>query len=159
MSFDDIFSVLSDFRKSMLAEVDSLDQHDLLQLAVDVHAVKGFVGELFNEVQALVSERVGFLGEPVQVDGASVEIKAGEARKTWDHGGLAAEVSRRLVDSNVDLETGEVLLSPRELVERAFRFAGVSYWRVGELKKLNIDADDFCEVGERKVNVVVRRDR
>lgn len=159
MNFDDVFIFLNTFRKSMLAEVDSLDRKELLQLAADVHSMKSYVGELFSEVQDIVTERVGFVGEPVQVDGASVEIKSGDPRKSWDHRGLASEVSRRLVDSNVDLETGEVQCSPRELIERAFQFAGVSYWKVGELKKLNIDPDDFCEVGERKTNIVIRRDR
>jgi len=49
-------------------------------------------------------------------------------------------------------------LSPQELIQQVLEFVGLSYWKVGKLKELHIDADDFCEVGESKKNLVVRRD-
>ena len=69
------------------------------------------------------------------------------------------EVSRRIVDKSVDMETGEITMSSQEMIQQAMEYMGVSYWKVGNLKDLHIDADDYCEVGEPKKSLVIRRDK
>jgi hypothetical protein len=32
-----------------------------------------------------------------------------------------------------------------------------SYWRVGELSKIGLNADNYCETGEPKVSLIVRK--
>jgi|TARA_R110000803_G_scaffold37598_13_gene81123 hypothetical protein len=140
-------------------DIESADTTDLLQFASDLHSVKSFVSQLFNEVQANVTEHVGNLVIPVDVDGATVEIKSGAPRKTWDHKSLINDISKRLVDSSVDLNTGEVLKTPTAMIREALEFAGISYWKVTKLKELHLDADDYCEVGEAKKSLVIRRNK
>lgn len=139
--------------------LDSTDTEFLLQLASDLHLVKTYAASLFNEFQSVLTEHLGNLASPVSVDGATVEIKSGSPRKAWDHSALIDEVSRRLVDQSVDMNTGEVLASPHDLIRQAMEYVGVSYWKVTNLKNLHIDADDYCEVGEPKKNLVIRRDK
>jgi len=54
------------------------------------------------------------------------------------------------------METGEVLKTPKEMVEQMIEFCGISYWRVKELSKIGINADNYCEVGEPKTNIIIR---
>jgi hypothetical protein len=137
----------------------SVDADELLQLASDFHAFKTDVGDIYSIFQSSVTSFVGVSAAPVAVDGATVEVRAGSPRKAWDHKGLMSEVSRRIVDRNIDLDTGEVKMNPQEMIEEALHYMGVSYWKVGTLKDLHIDADDFCEVGESKKSIVIRRDK
>jgi hypothetical protein len=132
---------------------------ELLQLATDLHGVKGYVTDLFNELQSILTEHIGFVGVPVVVDGATVEIKSGAPRKSWDHESIISDVSRRIVDSSVDLNTGEITKSPVDMIREALQFAGISYWKVSKLKELHLDADEYCEVGESKKSLVIRRDK
>ena len=34
-----------------------------------------------------------------------------------------------------------------------------SYWRIKELSKLGINADQYCEVGELKTSIIVRKEQ
>jgi hypothetical protein len=36
-------------------------------------------------------------------------------------------------------------------------FVQPSYWRVKELAKFGINADNYCEVGDYKTNIIVRK--
>jgi hypothetical protein len=48
-------------------------------------------------------------------------------------------------------------MTPQDMMVKMFEFAAVSYWRVKELSKIGISADNFCEVGEAKTNIIVRK--
>jgi hypothetical protein len=61
------------------------------------------------------------------------------------------------MESSVDLDTGEVLLSPQEIAVKMLDFVQPSYWRVKELAKFGINADNYCEVGDYKTNIIVRK--
>lgn len=164
MIADNIHEAYANLRQfeSMLLEVDqetleSSDTELLLQLASDLHLVKSYATSLFNELQDVLTEYLGHLATPVAVDGATVEIKSGSPRKTWDHKALIEDVSKRIVDSSIDLNTGEVVKSPKDMIAEALQFAGISYWKVTKLKELDLDADEYCEVGVPKKNLVIRR--
>jgi hypothetical protein len=68
-----------------------------------------------------------------------------------------AEVARRLVFESIDMETGEIMVSPEQLILKVLDFVQPSYWRIKELSKIGINADKFCEVGEHKTNIIVRK--
>jgi len=94
-------------------------------------------------------------GVPVDIDGRMVEKKTGSPRKSWDHTGLKSVVLQRLMSLSLDEETGEITLSPAEAVEKLLEYAHIDYWRVTELQKLDINADNYCEVGEAKTTIQV----
>ena len=166
MNIKDIISVLANFSSEVddlqqivcLEVPDDVSREDLLELAAAAHSLKASVSLLYSDVQDLVTNRVEFLAEPVKVSKGTIEIKSGSARKAWDHRTLMSVVSRRLVDRGTDIESGEVPMSVEDMVESLFDYVGISYWKVGKLKELGIDADDFCEVQEPKKNLVFRRD-
>jgi len=158
VNFDDVFPYLHNVRKEVLAEIDEMSNDELLNLAVEVHGLKKFIAEFFSEVEAIAIEKVRTLDVPTEVSsGATVEIKRGSPRKSWDHDSIIRTVSKRVVDMSVDLETGEVVSSPRDMIEYALKCAGVSYWKIGSLKELSIDPSEYCTVSDPVSNLVIRR--
>lgn len=78
--------------------------------------------------------------EPQEIPGVgTMQVRKGSTRKAWDHDGLAkAVISTRLA------ATGEVP-DPFEVRDWITEAASFSYWRVGILRELGIDASDYCE--------------
>lgn len=87
--------------------------------------------------------------------GTELKCKTGYSRKSWDNSGLLSAVYERLQQSSVDMDTGEVILSTEEIVSKILEYLQPSYWRVGALNNLGINADAYCEVGEPKTNIAI----
>ena len=117
--------------------------------------VKREVSDMLEQAKATLVDSMGTTPEIVS-HGITFEKKVGAARKTWDHKSLGDVVAQRIVDMSVDMETGEVITSPLDMVKQVLDYTGVSYWRVGELKNIGINADAYCEVGEPKSNIIIR---
>lgn len=109
-----------------------------------------------EEIEEIVAERmtesIFFLPS-----GQQVEKRIGADRKSWDHKALAEVVADRVYQSSVDMETGEVLLSPKEMMTKMLEYAAPSYWRVKELDKIGISADSYCQKSEGKTSVIISR--
>ena len=112
-----------------------------------------------DEYKQLCDTLVGLMGELPEVqsdNGFVIEKKTGAPRKTWQHAELGNEVARRLIQMNVDMDSGEVIRTPEELMTSMLEYAAPSYWRVKPLASIGIHADDYCEQGDPTTNVVVR---
>lgn len=118
--------------------------------------LKREVAELHDATKEKMATLMGKDPE-YQYGGFHFERKPGTSRKSWDHSTLSSVVAKRLTSMSIDLDTGEVLKSPEEMIREAFNFAGVSYWRVKELNKIGINADSYCEVVEGKPSIIVRQ--
>lgn len=120
------------------------------------------VGEAKKTIASLQREATEILLKsdwdraPFQNQSFSMETKTGQPRKKWDHDGLAAAVAKRISDSAIDMDTGEILKSAQQLIKELLDYAAPSYWRVGALRELGIDPDDFCDVGEPITNLIYR---
>lgn len=149
----DLDTVISDVFSN-----DSLEPSDAAKLIVAIHELKAGMGDVYAgaSMKAIqyFSERQM---DDVDIDGNRIEIRSAADRKKWDNEKLVAAVSRRLVESSIDLDTGEMTMTPQEMAERIFDFVQPSYWRVKELSKLGLNADSFCEVGEHRTNLIVRK--
>jgi hypothetical protein len=55
------------------------------------------------------------------------------------------------------MSTGEVVLSTEDLLKKVLDYIQPSYWRVKELSKIGINADNYCEVGDYKTSIIVRK--
>tara|TARA_B100000287_G_scaffold14257_2_gene14408 strand:+ start:18409 stop:18948 length:540 start_codon:yes stop_codon:yes gene_type:complete len=131
---------------------------DSFQSLGDLHLLKSRISFLYSELQTHLGDFVGNTAEPILIDGASIEIKSGAPRKSWDHESLTKDVAQRIYESSIDMDSGEVTKSAKEMMEEILKYGAVSYWRVGALKKLDIDADEYCEVGPSKKSMIIRRD-
>jgi len=154
---DTVTDLLLELRLLLGTLPSSSTDEELLEVAGALHHVKSIATQTFSEFQTIVAESID-ASAPVEISTGTIEVKSGAPRKSWDHSRLAAEVGRRVADRNMNIDSGEMSLSPQGLIQQVLEFVGLSYWKVGKLKELHIDADDFCEVGESKKNLVVRRD-
>lgn len=132
------------------------DVSALAGIVAVMHAVNASVKDEYKQLCDMLVTAMGDLPEVESDNGFVVEKKVGTPRKTWNHSDLGAEVARRLVQMNVDMDTGEVIKNPEELMAAMLEYAAPSYWRVKPLSAIGIHADDYCEQGEPTTNVVVR---
>jgi len=87
--------------------------------------------------------------------GAEIKCMTSAPRKKWDNQNLMSVVYDRLKSSSVNMDTGEVGLSDREIVAKLLDYLSPSYWRVKALNELGINADMYCETGEPKTNIAI----
>jgi hypothetical protein len=134
-------------------EITVEDGCEILYILQELKRDVAFViDELESSIAEKMEESIIFLPS-----GQQVERRTGADRKSWDHKGLANIVADRVFQSSIDIETGEVLLSPREMMTKMLDYAAPSYWRVKELDKLGISADAFCEKSEGKTSIVISK--
>ena len=62
----------------------------------------------------------------------------------------------RIQQSSIDMDTGEVVKSPKEMAMQMLDYLAPSYWRVGKLNEIGLNADLYCEPSEPKTSVIVR---
>lgn len=154
-AIDEASKIMLDVYNSVTSDIASGDIDVISELVVALDHMKREVSELLESVKDKMADMMGESPE-YSTNGFFFEKKMGSSRKAWDHKSLSQVVAKRLVESSVDLDTGEILKSPSEMIEEAFAFAGVSYWRIKELQRIGVNADSFCEVSEGKPSIIVR---
>jgi len=108
-----------------------------------------------NEVLAVMGNEDSFL----LPNGSEVERKSGFDRKGWRHRDLGAEVVDKIVSMSVDMDTGEITKSTKDIALEILDYCAPSYWRVKELGKIGINPDNYCEVGDLKTSLIVRKSK
>lgn len=106
-----------------------------------------------SAVLGIMGEKDGYMLS----NGAEIERKSAYDRKGWKHKDLGADVVDKLVAMSVDMDTGEITKSTREIALEILDYCAPSYWRVKELGKIGINPDNYCEVGELKTSLIVRK--
>lgn len=112
-------------------------------------ALLGFVRGMRQELQG--SEGFAELSLAKKMPDRVYEWAGGRAVKrrtstnvSWDNESVASAVmARALVDVNGELPGGEVQAAASRVKRLICDCAGFSYWRVGRLGELGIDADDY----------------
>ena len=159
-------SMMAMLNKALLDADDAMNEYlksdapveDVAESLVQLHAIKNYVGELYSSYSASVLSILQNANvDDMDIAGAKIEVRSAADRKKWNHDELANAVSKRLIDMSVDMDTGEVLLSAQDIASKMLEFVQPSYWRVKELAKVGINADNFCEVGDYKTNIIIRK--
>lgn len=144
------------YRNVQLLKDDNLSVQELSEILVAISNMKSDIQLILDDMSKIVAKAMDedmlTLG-----DGTSIERRDSSARKAWKHKDLAEAVSERIQRMAVDMDTGEVLLSSRQMMEKMLDYLQPSYWRVGALNSIGINADNFCEVSEPKETIVIRK--
>lgn len=156
---------LSDFHRTIMLLDEQVSKffsqqppiEDAAKFIVSLNMAKAELSVVYDEAVHILSMLMDQQKEVALADGSSIEKKWGVDRRAWKHKELASVIAQRLVQSSVDMDTGEVTLSQEEMITRLLDFLQPSYWRVKELEKIGVNADMFCEVGETKTNIIVRK--
>jgi hypothetical protein len=146
---------LLDLYDSVVADFKSDDPEVLAEILISLDKAKKEISELLDRTKEVLVQLMGELPE-LQYNGFVLEKKNGSPRKSWDHKTLAEIVSNRIIDMSIDMDTGEIIKSPQQMLMEIVEYTGISYWRVKELSKIGINADQYCEVGEPKTNIIIR---
>lgn len=126
---------------------------ELMEVFIAMDNIRKDVNMVHETVMNLIAERMD--AEVVFLDnGMQVERKQGEDRKKWDHNGLAVEVARKIEQLSIDPDTGEITMTPDEMMVKMLEYAAPSYWRLTQLRSIGVDADKYCEKTEGKVRLV-----
>jgi hypothetical protein len=123
----------------------------------ELQLIKASISMVYDTAAKFTADTMGNIGEVNLPNGVKIEKKTGADRKTWQHVDLAKNIASRLSDMSVDMSTGEVIMTPQEMVVKLLEYCAPSYWRVKELAKIGISADRFCEVSEPKTSIIIRR--
>jgi hypothetical protein len=133
------------------------DLATLCEVLVEMSNIKTSLALIYDDLANAVKTRMSH-GEIIATgSGATIECKMSKDRKGWQHQDLANIVADRIRTTSVDIGTGEVLLSQHEMITKLLDYIQPSYWRVGKLQEIGIDADDYCTVGDSKQNIVIRK--
>ena len=81
-------------------------------------------------------------------DGREVHVSFPTGRKAWRHAEIADVVSRRIVQSATDQETGEVTLTREDMVKELLKYASVSGWKVTTCSEIGVNVDNYCEAND-----------
>ena len=154
-----VMKALLDLDEQLGAFADSEPQpEELGSVLIDLHALKAGMTDVYGTFTAKAGSIFRNQNiEDLAMGASQIEVRTASDRKKWEHGKLANEVSRRLISSAVDMDTGEVLMSTDEVVTKLLDYIQPSYWRIKELAKLGINADNYCEVGDYKTNIIIRK--
>lgn len=132
------------------------DVTDACNIFVAVSEMKTSIALIFDEIQKKVLDALD--NDVVNVDeNVSVEKRWSTPRKAWRHQELTDEVTRRIMQMSIDMDTGERILTTEEMMKKLMDFVNPSYWRVKALNEIGISADQYCEVGESKPSIYINK--
>jgi len=155
-TIDEMRRLLAHFDEILLTFAE--DDHNVVEELGRLQAlgyIKQSIAETYKTMEAALIDDIDF---QVELPGGMVAEKmTGAPRKAWQHQRLGQEVARRIVDSSVDMDTGEILKSTEEMITELLKYAAPSYWRVKTLKELGIDANKYAETGEAKQSIKITR--
>lgn len=151
--------------KQQIADIDAklteyMDAAPVLEEAAEflvaLNILKRDMSVVYDSFSGRFASLMGNGAELSTASGAKIEKKGGADRKKWNHGELATRVAERLSEMSVDMDTGEIVMTAQQMVEKLLDYAAVSYWRVGKLGELGINPDMYCEQGDYKTSIIVR---
>ncbi len=147
-----------DLGREMTTYIDSGPEiAELSNALLQFNLAKRDLSVIYDEMSFAVA---GVMGseELVSLDnGAVIEKKGSYDRKAWQHKALATSVVSKLMRMSIDKETGEILNTPEEIALQLLDYAHCDYWRTKELDKIGINADSYCETGQLKISIIVRK--
>lgn len=149
---------IKELETEVLAYVDdSPDVNEAANALLQLNLAKRDIGSVYDSLSFAFGNLIGNEKELQLENGAVIEKKMSYERRAWQHKDLARAVADKLVKMSVDVETGEVLQDTKQLITDALGCAGISYWKVAEVSGLGIDVDNYCEAGQLKTSIIVRK--
>jgi hypothetical protein len=139
------------------AEDDVENLEASIELLVALNSVKSNLNSAYASYEQTVAAGMEETYQLTLPGNIVVTRRQGGSRKKWDSKRLGKEVAHRIVDQSIDMDTGEILYSTEEMIAQLLQYAAPSYWRVTELKKIGIDANNYSTVEDGKISVVIER--
>lgn len=147
---------IADLDMEVMVALENADQQEAAEMLLALNLAKRDLAYVYDSVSAKIATLLA--DDIIELDdGAVIERKIASSRTGWRHKDLGRDVANRIVQSSVDLETGEIALSPSEMVQKLLDYVQPSYWRAGALGQIGINPDNYCETSEPKTSIIVRK--
>ena len=161
MSLENVASIrraIMELDNALTEYVDSgADVEEVAKVLLQLNLAKSDLGMAYDSLSTRFSTMIKDKEVLNLENGAQIEKKSSYDRKGWQHKELANAVVDKLVRMSVDMDTGEITKTPSEIALDLMKYCAPSYWRIKELSSLGIDADNYCEVGQLKTSIIVRK--
>lgn len=159
---------LEEFQKALLDLEDALKVHknnkttsveDACKILVAISNFKTQLAMIYEDFSAYTIRMMEESDVVILPSGVTVEKKSSKDRRGWQHKDLASVVADRIRSLSIDMDTGERLMSQEEMIVKLLDYVQPSYWRVTALSDIGVNADDFCQAGEIKESISIRRNK
>lgn len=158
--FQSAILLLDDYIES-LKNKNSTDSQITLEnwceMIVEISNFKTQLSIIYNSLTHHVLKEMNETEMVVLSSGATIEKKWDKNRKAWKHKDLAEVVSEKIESLAIDMDTGERVLSTKEMITALLDYVQPSYWRVTALSNIGVNADDYCQVGESEATISLRK--
>lgn len=134
------------------------DPQDACSILFELNMAKRDMSLIYDDLANAVGNMMENNKE-VKIEGKGlIEKKSSYERRAWQHKDLASAVASKLSRMAIDMDTGEVVKTPEEVAMQILDYVQPSYWRVKELSNIGINADNYCETGNLKTSIIVRKE-
>ena len=130
---------------------------DACEVLSEINFLKRDLAIVYDAFAFVVPDLMGNVEKMTLPDGTQIEKSSSYDRRKWQHKELGSAVADKLIKSSIDMDTGEMTKSTREIAMEMLQYCAPSYWRVKELNKLGINPDNYCETGELRNSIIVRK--
>ena len=153
----DLHQTLLELQREFDAYVESSPSaEEACGLLLDLNLVKSEMRVVYESFAFGVGKVMGEASN-IMLPNGEVEKSYNTKRTGWQHKDLANVVAEKLMQRAIDMDTGEVMVNQHDLITQLLNYVQPSYWKVGELSKLGLNADNYCIAGETKVSIIVRK--
>lgn len=136
---------------------DTLTAEQVSEMIYELSQFKTQLGMVYNSLCDIATKKMNDGEVFILSTGYTVEKTWDKNRKGWQHKDLASVVAEKIQSSSVDMDTGEVVLSTKDMITALLDYVQPSYWRVTALSNIGVDADDFCQAGEPEPKISIRK--
>jgi hypothetical protein len=148
----DLDQALSEMRKN-----EDWDLSEIAETYFRLNSYKAELAVVVRQMETYLLEKMSET-EAVSVSSGDMIVKEwSKNRKSWQHKQLAEIVSERIERSAVDMDTGEVTMSTSEMIQALLEYVQPSYWRVGALSNIGVNADDYCQSGDSEPKIRIEK--
>ena len=165
MSTDKTLEVIALLRKQLIdldesvtiLKEESPSAEELSDVIVECNLLKRDISIVYDLLCDVMTNAMKTAQIIESSKGAEIELKFGYSRTGWKHRDLATEVATKIYQSCIDMDSGEVVGSPVDMMQKMLNYLQPSYWKVTEVSKLGINVDNFCKTEESKPSLIVRK--
>jgi hypothetical protein len=153
-----IKKLVSELDMELMEYVDSSpDMIEACTLLAELNFLKRDLATAYDSLSFAMGRIMGNEQEVNLENGVQIEKTSSYERKGWKHKELGSAVADKLIRMSIDMDTGEVIKSPQDIALDMLTYCAPSYWRVKELNKIGINPDNYCDVGDLKTSIIVRK--
>jgi hypothetical protein len=130
--------------------------NEYAEALIELHSVKAELKVVYDSFAWKIQPRIDDY-EPLTLGNGLIEKSYNTRRTGWQHKDLANAVAQRISSMAIDMDTGEVKASTEEMITKLLDYIQPNYWKVGELRKIGLNADNYCETGDTRISLIIRK--